>query len=281
MTGRKKPNLANPKIVAAPDGASEHDAEKLRKQKRRQNGKSRSTPYIPTDREQEILSKQAEKQEAEPPVPRLKTVRTRGTLMIVPDHPDRNVGLALLQEAIGAGSGEFLATILVQLCSVCTTKDTVNEAQLNLMFSVLRGIHPRDQMEAMLGIQAAAIHWEIMSQLERVAGLTGTVQQEIPIGSINGLARTYAKLMVTLKQYRTGGEQKVTVQHVSVNEGGQAIVANMTHDTRGSVSKQFADKPLALTNSRQEPMPIIEEQQREREALPARRKQKSNGQSFS
>ena len=38
--------------------------------------------------------------------------------------------------------------------------------------------------------------------------------------------------MDTLKRYRTGGEQKVTVQHVSVNEGGQAIVANMTQDTR-------------------------------------------------
>jgi hypothetical protein len=27
-----------------------------------------------------------------------------------------------------------------------------------------------------------------------------------------------------LKRYRTGGEQKVTVQHVTVNDGGQAIV---------------------------------------------------------
>ena len=27
-----------------------------------------------------------------------------------------------------------------------------------------------------------------------------------------------------LKRYRTGGEQKVTVHHVTVNEGGQAIV---------------------------------------------------------
>jgi hypothetical protein len=29
--------------------------------------------------------------------------------------------------------------------------------------------------------------------------------------------------MEALKRYRTGGEQKVTVQHVSVNDGGQAI----------------------------------------------------------
>lgn len=38
--------------------------------------------------------------------------------------------------------------------------------------------------------------------------------------------------MEALKRYRSGGEQKVTVQHVSVNEGGQAIVGNVTQATR-------------------------------------------------
>ena len=75
--------------------------------------------------------------------------------------------------------------------------------------------------------------------------------------------------------------RKVIVQHVSVNEGGQAIVASMTQDAPESVSKKFANKPLALTNSRQVLMPIIEEQPREREPASAGRKQKSNGQSFS
>ncbi len=37
--------------------------------------------------------------------------------------------------------------------------------------------------------------------------------------------------MDTLKRYRTGGQQKVTVEHVTVNEGGQAIVGNV--ETRG------------------------------------------------
>ena len=33
--------------------------------------------------------------------------------------------------------------------------------------------------------------------------------------------------MEALKKYRTGGEQKVTVEHVSVNAGGQAIIGNV------------------------------------------------------
>jgi hypothetical protein len=33
---------------------------------------------------------------------------------------------------------------------------------------------------------------------------------------------------VTLKKYRTGGEQKVTVQHVTVSDNAQAIVGNVS-----------------------------------------------------
>jgi hypothetical protein len=33
--------------------------------------------------------------------------------------------------------------------------------------------------------------------------------------------------MEALKRYRSGDEQKVTVQHVHVSDGGQAIVGNV------------------------------------------------------
>jgi hypothetical protein len=39
--------------------------------------------------------------------------------------------------------------------------------------------------------------------------------------------------MEALKRYGTGGEQKVTVQHVTVNEGGQAIVGAVSHAPGG------------------------------------------------
>lgn len=40
-------------------------------------------------------------------------------------------------------------------------------------------------------------------------------------------------LLEALKRYRTGGQQKVTVEHVTVNEGGQAIVGAVAHGGRG------------------------------------------------
>jgi hypothetical protein len=43
----------------------------------------------------------------------------------------------------------------------------------------------------------------------------------------NKLARTYSMQMETLRKHRNGGKQTVTVQHVNVEGGGQAVVGNV------------------------------------------------------
>jgi hypothetical protein len=53
------------------------------------------------------------------------------------------------------------------------------------------------------------------------------------------------------------------VQHVSVGEGGQAIVGNVTQATPQAASKQASDTPPALTDARQPAMPIIDKPVRE------------------
>jgi hypothetical protein len=52
------------------------------------------------------------------------------------------------------------------------------------------------------------------------------VQQDSVERALNELAWTYAKQMEALKRHRTGGEQKVTAPHVTVSEGGHAIVGS-------------------------------------------------------
>jgi hypothetical protein len=85
---------------------------------------------------------------------------------------------------------------------------------------------------------------------------------------VTKLARTYTAQTEALERYRTGGEQKVTVQHVSVSEGGQAIVGNVTQ----TALEEPADKTLALTDARQRAMPIIDTP--ERVPVAVRRRQK-------
>jgi hypothetical protein len=82
-----------------------------------------------------------------------------------------------------------------------------------------------------------AIHMATMTFMRRLAHVETIPQQDSAERALNKLARTYAMQMETLKRYRTGGEQKVTVQHVSVSEGGQAIVGNVTQPAAASPRK--------------------------------------------
>ncbi|MDC1319505.1 hypothetical protein N8Y93_02300 [Litorivicinus sp.] len=45
---------------------------------------------------------------------------------------------------------------------------------------------------------------------------------------VNKLSQTYLKQVAALDKHRGGASQKVVVEHVTVGDGGQAIVGNVT-----------------------------------------------------
>jgi hypothetical protein len=92
------------------------------------------------------------------------------------------------------------------------------------MMAVIQGIEPRDHMEAMLAAQMAAVQMAAMTMARKLAQADNIAQQDSAQNAFNKLTRTFAAQMDTLKRYRSTGEQRVTVQHVTVNDGGQAIV---------------------------------------------------------
>jgi hypothetical protein len=52
-------------------------------------------------------------------------------------------------------------------------------------------------------------------------------------------------MIEALNRYRSGAEQNVTLQHVSVAEGGQAIIGNVTHAPRKNRQEQPAQEQPA------------------------------------
>jgi hypothetical protein len=103
------------------------------------------------------------------------------------------------------------------------------------MLSVVKGIEPKDEIEAMLAAQMAAVHMASMTFARRLAHVDTIPQQDSAERAFNKLARTFTIQMEALKRYRTGGQQKVTVEHVTVNAGGQAIVGNVSTTPGGGV----------------------------------------------
>jgi hypothetical protein len=203
------------------------------------------------------------------PAPRLKVLNGKKSVSISPDHPKKVVGEMLLMDALGTADLDFFNNLLDQLARAGSKGGQIDERGLNFMLSVVKGIQPRDQLEVMLAAQMAAVHMAIMTFTQRLAQVENIPQQDSAERAFNKLTRTFASQMEALKRYRTGGEQKVTVQHVKVSEGGQAIVGNVTQAPR-EAARKAGSSPPALPNAQTSPMPILGERAPSR--VPLKRK---------
>jgi hypothetical protein len=186
-------------------------------------------PYEPTPREEKALETLRAKYKDRTPAPHIKVTNEKGVAKVAPDHPERETGQLLLMEALGTTDPYFLDGLLGQLANVGTQGRDVDERGINFMLAMVKGIEPRDQVEAMLAAQMAAVHNATMTFARQLAHVDNITQQDSAERAFNKLTRTFAAQVEALKRYRTGGEQKVTVQHVTVSDGGQAIVGNVNH----------------------------------------------------
>lgn len=101
------------------------------------------------------------------------------------------------------------------------------------MLSVIRDLAPRDPVERMLAVQMAATHVATIRSAGWLSRAENLAQGQAHSTAYTKLARTFAAQVEALRKHRTGGEQRVTVQHVNVSDGGQAIVGNVQHGGRG------------------------------------------------
>jgi hypothetical protein len=238
---------------------------------------SEKPKYQPTERERAVLRKQAERREAETPALRVEVLSKGATLLV--DHPDETVGRELLMEALGTANAHFSGGLLHTLCTAAsaTKGSRLDQDWFNFMLAVITGIKPNDQLEAMLAAQMAAIHIAMMTFTQRLGTVENIPQQDSAERALNKLARTFTTQMETLKRYRTGGQQNVTVHHVSVSEGGQAIVGNVTRAANDTALEKPANATPALADERQPAMESIGKP--EHSPVLLRRGQKDDGQS--
>jgi hypothetical protein len=68
---------------------------------------------------------------------------------------------------------------------------------------------------------------QAMKNVQLLNHVENILQQDSASNALNKLLRTFSTLVETLKKYRSGGEQKVTVEHVHVHAGAQAVVGNV------------------------------------------------------
>jgi hypothetical protein len=201
-------------------------------------------PYEPTPMEAEAIAAYTAAKEARGP--RTKVSIEGDVAKISHDHPDASTGAVAAMRAVGSTDRDFFDGLLFQLVNAGQGQGR-SENTVDFMLAVIKGIEPRDQIEAMLAAQMAAVHMASMTFARRLAHVENIPQQDSAERAFNKLTRTFAAQVEALKRYRSGGEQKMTVQHLHVSDGGQAIVGNVSTPAEGvGGRKKSEDQPHAL-----------------------------------
>ena len=109
---------------------------------------------------------------------------------------------------------------------------------VNLGIDAAATIDARNSLEKMLAHQMAAAHRMSMKFLRRAEQELHRQNDPDAVLEANRCTNAAARMMkayqeglLTLGRMRTGGRQVVTVQHVQVSEGGQAIVAGAVNSS--------------------------------------------------
>ena len=156
--------------------------------------------------------------------PRVKLYKRR----IAISHPDPQAGERLLAEALGAADRDAMHGILRQLVKASVVGQKPDEANLAFMISTIKSIAPKDSIEALLVSQMVSVHMAAMRCACRLACTDDLAQQEGIARAMTRLSRTFAAQMETLNRHRNSDERAITVQNLSVQDGGRAIVGNVT-----------------------------------------------------
>jgi hypothetical protein len=141
------------------------------------------------------------------------------------DHPDQVCALAGVTARMGAKDTRFSEKMITDVVNLGDPKD---EQSVHFRLAVIDSVQPREPLEAMLALQMAVVHEAIVTTAGRLKRSESVERSEIYSRMLNQQTRTFATQLEALHKYRNQGEQRITVQHVQVNSGGQAIVGDIT-----------------------------------------------------
>jgi hypothetical protein len=161
-----------------------------------------------------------------------------------------------MADALGVADRDAMHGMLGQLVKASVKGERPDEVTLAFMISMVKSIKPRDAVEAMLVAQMVSVHVMAMRCAHHLANAEDLAQQDSAGRALGRLARTFPAQIEALNRYRSRGEPAITVQNVSVGDGGNAIVGNVTQHARVIVSDKNP-APAAAAPARRDPAPEL------------------------
>jgi hypothetical protein len=179
------------------------------------------------------------------------------TRVIVAKEPALEAGrLKMIGGSASDDWNNILANQTIQTLWVKLSDEETIDQQLAATTAALIGIAPREELEAMIAAQLLAAHNAAMECYRRAMLSEQTFEgRRENLNQASRLSRTYTTLLEALNRHRGKGQQKVTVEHVHVHAGGQAVVGLVETPGGGDQAKS-KDQPHAkqITDASQSKM---------------------------
>jgi hypothetical protein len=175
---------------------------------------------------------------------------------------------------IGGSTSDHWNSILVDQATsslwLAHSEEEQRDRQRSATVVALASIGPKDELEGMMAAQLVAAHNATMECYRRamLPEQTSDGRSE-NLNQANKLSRSYVVLLDALNRHRGKGQQKVTVEHVRVHSGGQAVVG-MVGAPGGGGSPKLEDQPHAKQIA-YAPQPPLWSADKERELVPVAR----------
>jgi hypothetical protein len=172
-------------------------------------GTDLAKPPKATPEERAVLSAHIARMKQKRPSPRVKLVEKAGSSVeLSADHPIPHLGNALIMESLGTADFDFYDGLLTQLVNVGTQGKAPDARGTNFMLAMVRGIGPKDEIEAMMAAQMAAVHMTTMTFARRLAHVDNILQQDSAERAFNKLARTFAVQVDALSDIGLGASRR-------------------------------------------------------------------------
>jgi hypothetical protein len=152
----------------------------------------------------------------------------------LPPEGDHQVWFDRLMVACGSASPDFISATLIQLQAAARLPNSgLSEIAVNAALAMIESEQPRGETECALVIQMACVHAATMAVLGRLGGGHGGDRHVLAAATAaSRLSRTFAILVETLRRLRSGGSHFIRFERVDVREGGQAVIGNITRESR-------------------------------------------------
>jgi hypothetical protein len=138
-----------------------------------------------------------------------------------------------LNNALGTVSSDFVNASLLQIQAAARSPfGTISETAINAALATITAVAPKNEIEGALAVQMACTHTAAMAILAKIDRLGTERGIALFASAAARLLKAYAMQVEVLRRLRNGGQQFVRVEHVHVNDGGQALIGNVKKSDR-------------------------------------------------